>query len=221
MADGEASSASLYEQAEAFARELSETLVGSLPSSPEAVAEVSDAAERVIVRPERDVPLLIDGERFGDLRVSIRCQLDSRGTWLAVESSGFQLVAAVDRAPIIRFDYLRQPKAVPAAHVQVHAHRGALTHLLSQAGHSKPHDIAGSRAQVGGKAFWRPVVPDGAGPRPRPSHATSRRRRSRCSSRSAMRSSRLTAATPILQTRRSTAGSPQRSSPNLGRWFDG
>lgn len=159
MAEGNASTDSLYEQAEEFARELSETLVGSLPSSPEAVAEVADAAERVIVRPERDVPLLIDGERFGDLRVRIRCQLDSRGTWLAVESSSFQLVAAVDRAPIIRFDYLRQPKSVPAAHVQVHAHRGALTHLLSQAGHRKPHDMAALHIPVGG-ARLRPCLED-------------------------------------------------------------
>lgn len=159
MVDGAESTESLYEQAEAFARELTETLVGSLPASPEAVAEVADAAERVIVRPERDVPLLIEGKRFGDLRVRIRCQLDSRGTWLAVESSDFQLVAAVDRAPIIRFDYLRQPKSVPAAHVQVHAHRGALTHLLSQAGHPKPHDIAALHVPVGG-ARLRPCLED-------------------------------------------------------------
>lgn len=152
-------SASLHDQAENFAAELSDILVGSLPGAPGAVAEVAEAAERVIVRPEDDVPLLINGDRFGKLDVRIRCQLDSRGTWLAVESSGYQLVAAVDRAPIIRFDYLRKPKSVPSAHVQVHAHRGALTHLLSQAGHSKPHDIASLHIPVGGARF-RPCIED-------------------------------------------------------------
>lgn len=47
----------------------------------------------------------------------------------------------------------------PAAHIQVHAHRGALSHLLSQAGHAAPHDMSALHIPVGGARF-RPCLED-------------------------------------------------------------
>lgn len=150
---------SLDDQADRFAAELTDTLQSVLPNAPPALAEVAERAGRVVIRPDGEVLLYVNGRPLARLEVRLRCELDSRGTWLAIETSSFGLVALLDRAPVIRFDYLRQPKSVPAAHVQVHAHRGALTHLLSQAGHSKPHDMGSLHIPVGGARF-RPCLED-------------------------------------------------------------
>jgi hypothetical protein len=150
-------SASLFEQAQQFADVLTNSLQGALPNAPEATAEVVD--DRVVVAPREAVRLLVDGEHLANLVVRFRCQEDSRGEWLAVESSSYALIAQLDRIPVIRFDYLRHPGPRPGAHIQVHAHRGALTHLLSKSGHAKPHDISSLHIPVGG-ARLRPCLED-------------------------------------------------------------
>ena len=147
----------LREQAEQFADELTTTLRGSLPDAPDAFAETH--GDRVVVRPQRDVPLLVKGQELAKLEVTIRCQIDSAGRWLAVESSKFVIAAKLDSTPIFRFEYVRRPVTCPSAHVQIHAHRGALTHLLSRANHDKPHDISALHIPVGGARF-RPCVED-------------------------------------------------------------
>jgi hypothetical protein len=151
---------SLENQAEQFAEELTETLTGSLPGAPGATAAVAAESARVVVQPTAGVELFIHGNVFATLVVRIRCELDSRGTWLAVESSGFSVVAALDRTPLIRFEYIRRPNSpIPVAHIQVHAQRGALSHLLSQADHDSPHDISALHIPVGGSRF-RPCIED-------------------------------------------------------------
>lgn len=149
----------LEEQAFKFADELTSVLQGALPGAPGASAEVSDASGRVIVKPDSPVKLFVNGVPLATLDVRLRCELDSRGTWLAIESSSFTLSASVDRTPVIRFDFLRSPRTCPSAHIQVHAHRGALTHLLSQSGHDRPHDMSALHIPVGGSRL-RPCLED-------------------------------------------------------------
>ncbi|MDR0359696.1 MAG: hypothetical protein LBJ87_09585, partial [bacterium] len=151
---------SLYAQAEEFADELGSLLKRTLPFAPMGVAEV--AGDRVIVRPDADgvrVPLFISGDQLASLEVRLQCQLDSRGRWLAVANSRFTLTAAVDRTPVLRFEYMRDAQSSPSAHLQVHAHRGALTHLLSRSGHAKPHEMSALHLPVGGARF-RPCLED-------------------------------------------------------------
>ncbi len=69
------------------------------------------------------------------------------------------LLATLDRAPVLRVDYRRDMYAAPAAHIQVHAHRGALSHLLSQAEHPFPHDMSALHIPIGGARF-RPCLED-------------------------------------------------------------
>ena len=147
----------LLEQAERFALNLTSLLQGSLPAAPVAYAEL--LGDRVVVRPEEAVALSVDDEVLASLKVHMQCRLDSRGTWLAVESSTVALVAEIDRTPIFRFDYLRNAQTCPAAHFQFHAHRGALTYLLSQSGHRAPHDMSALHIPVGGSRF-RPCLED-------------------------------------------------------------
>lgn len=147
----------LFDQAEEFAAELTSVLQSSFRDSPSAVAEVT--GDRVVVRPEEPVPLFIRGQRRATLEVRLRCELDSRGTWLAVESSGMTLTATVDRTPVIRFEYLRKPDTVPSAHLQLHAHRGALSQLLAHSEHPKAHDMSALHIPLGGSRF-RPCLED-------------------------------------------------------------
>lgn len=148
----------LRTQAETFADEVSEVLVGALPQAPEALARV--LGDRVVVETPDPVPLYIEGAHLASLDVTLRCRLDSRGTWLAIEESAFKVSATVDRAPIYRYEYVRDPVGqTPGAHLQVHAHRGALSHLLSRSGHPYPHDMSRLHMPVGGARF-RPCLED-------------------------------------------------------------
>lgn len=101
----------------------------------------------------------MDAEHLARLKVDVWCCLDSRREFLAVEESTYQLIAHVDRAPIIRFEYERGATTKPWAHVQVHAHRGALSHLLSRARHATPHSMESLHLPVGGDRF-RPCLED-------------------------------------------------------------
>jgi len=57
----------LVEQAQGFADELTELLTAVLPGAPGAVAE--RVADRIVVRPEDDVPIMVDGARLASLEV--------------------------------------------------------------------------------------------------------------------------------------------------------
>lgn len=146
----------LEDQAREFAADLTRVLAASLPDAPS--VDVEYAGERLVFHPP-PVPLFIRGRRLGTLEVRYRCQLDSRGRWLAISESTLSLVADLDKIPVLRFDYLRDAKTSPSAHINVHAHRGALSHLMSQAGHPKAHDMSALHIPVGGARF-RPCLED-------------------------------------------------------------
>jgi hypothetical protein len=58
-----------------------------------------------------------------------------------------------------RLDYRDDMNAAPAAHWQVHAERGAISSLLTLAGHDKPHQLSALHLPVGG-ARMRPCLED-------------------------------------------------------------
>jgi HK97 family phage major capsid protein len=69
-----------------------------------------------------------------------------------VEESHFDLRAVLDRAPVIRIHYRHDSIAQPTAHVHIHSHRGALSHLLSQyiagTGVGEPQGVLNAPCQV-------------------------------------------------------------------------
>lgn len=85
--------------------------------------------------------------------------VDSFGDHLAVEHSSFVLKAKLDRTPIIRWDYDREARNKPSSHVQMTAHRGALSHLLSRLDHETPHSVESLHMPMGGDRF-RPCLED-------------------------------------------------------------
>jgi hypothetical protein len=96
---------------------------------------------------------------LAELSANFKLCVDSRQTHIAVEHSSFVLKAKVDRTPIIRWDYDRDARMKPRSHVQITAHRGALSHLLSRLDHKTPHSIESLHIPTGGERF-RPCLED-------------------------------------------------------------
>jgi hypothetical protein len=143
-------------QAREFAADLTRALQSSLPEAPS--VDVEYVEDRLVFHPP-PVPLFVKTKRLATLAITYRCQLDSRGFWLAISESTLALIADLDKIPVLRFDYRRDAQARPSAHVNVHAHRGALSHLLSQADHPRAHDMSALHIPVGG-ARSRPCLED-------------------------------------------------------------
>lgn len=129
----------------------------------ELIVNVESASEdrlRSVVK--TTVPLLgpDDSEaHLAELTVNYRLCVDSYSTHIAVEQSSFVLGAKIERTPIIRWDYDRRANSKPRSHIQITAHRGALSHILSRMGHATPHSIESLHIPMGGERF-RPCIED-------------------------------------------------------------
>jgi len=146
---------SLEEQAERFGDDVTRVVNGAFGIDPK--IQVIQSRGRYVIK--LAVPLKVKGEELATLTISIWCGPDTADTYLAVEKSSFTVAAQVTREPIIRFDYDRVVHSKPSSHVQIHAHRGELTALLSKAGHKTPHSIAALHIPTGGPRF-RPSIED-------------------------------------------------------------
>jgi hypothetical protein len=100
-----------------------------------------------------------DGPVLAKLTVIYKLCADSFSEFLAVEHSSIALKAEIENSPIIRWEYDRDARSKPSSHVQVTAHRGALSHILSQLGHETPHLIESLHLPMGGDRF-RPCLED-------------------------------------------------------------
>ncbi len=151
----------LAEKAQDFGQEMAGVLLATLPDLPVPPLEILASGDRVVIRvPGKDpLPLFAQGQRIAGFKVSVSCQLDSAGVYLAIYESTYDLLAEVDRGPLLRFHYRRYQQSEPSAHIHVHGHRGALSHLLSQTGHETPHEMAALHLPVGGSRY-RPCLED-------------------------------------------------------------
>lgn len=96
----------LRQQVEEFGRETAGLLSATLPDLPEPPIEIlSHDARHVIRPPSGNLPLYIQGDELARLELSVACELDSVGRYLAVHRSTFGLVASLDRTPVLRMDY--------------------------------------------------------------------------------------------------------------------
>ena len=109
----------LQQQAEEFGQETAELLSATLPGLPDPPVRILGHENRIIIRPpgSKSLPLYAKGQHLADMKISIACQMDSVGKYLAVEQSTFNLVAVLDRAPVLRIHFRRESNVRPAAHV--------------------------------------------------------------------------------------------------------
>jgi hypothetical protein len=164
--------APLAEQAVSFADELTDTIASVLPDAfPVVAQEAPNNTGMYVLQPLNDkgllarIPLFVDGTRLADLSMQIFLALDVMGRYLKVVRSDYAVYSALDRAPLIRLDYVANMRTAPAAHWQFHAERGSLTHLLTLAQAHRPRDIesphilSSLHIPVGGERF-RPCLED-------------------------------------------------------------
>ncbi|NIL74829.1 hypothetical protein RhoFasB10_00921 [Rhodococcus sp. B10] len=154
-----------HDRANSFASETAELIHASFPSTDweVTVSARSDKPRSVI---QATVPLTQAPPRGGSspnplafLGVTIKCCLDSQDRYLAVENSTYRLVAAIDKTPMVRLEYERNARRKPTAHLHVHAHRGAFSHILSRLKHKTPHSLESLHLPLGGDRF-RPCLED-------------------------------------------------------------
>jgi hypothetical protein len=159
----------LDRQALQFANEMHDLLQATLPDAPTVSARRPDrpsARPIWVVAPFDEstnkpskAPLFVKGEYLADLGVSLRCRMDAHDRWLAVDASKFELSSAVNREPLVRVEYRRDAHSEPCSHAQIHAERGAFTHLLTKAGRPNAHALDSLRLPLGGARF-RPCLED-------------------------------------------------------------
>lgn len=158
-----ASAASLTALARSFGDTLTALIADCFPKAPELEAVTSGTRVKIqpIGQTEKvgGIPLCVDGLTLAWLRIDILCRLDTSGGHLAVDRSKIWVVAELDSTPAFRFEYVLEAQTVPHSHIHVHAERGALSHLLSRAGHGKPHNLSSLHLPTGGRRF-RPSVED-------------------------------------------------------------
>lgn len=154
---------SLLSEAERFGDNVSAFLAECLPDAP--TMKLTATGSRASLQPEGQsekqggVPLYARGVLLAWLRLDFLCRLDATDEFLAIDKSKIWMVAQVDATPVFRFEYLYDAEWVPHSHIQVHGERGALAHLLSQTGRSRPHSMSTLHLPTGGSRF-RPNLED-------------------------------------------------------------
>ncbi len=151
------------EQVESFVSDVASALAALQSNDPDVNAEYaasdSDRLRATVDAKAELHPPAAPGDGLAELGVVYKLCVDSFSDYLAVEHSSFVLKAKVDRAPIFRWDYDREPRSKPSSHAQVTAHRGALSHLLSRLDHVTPHSMESLHLPMGGDRF-RPCLED-------------------------------------------------------------
>jgi hypothetical protein len=156
-------------EARKFGDDIGDLLARTLPGAPGMHVDV--VREKLLINPigqyvddkgkeHGGIPLRVNGGvELAWLRVSYICRPDSQHKHLAVAGSRFWVVSYRDRSPLIRFEYLYSARTDPCSHIQVHAERGAFSHLLSRTGHKQAHELSKLHLPTGGARF-RPGLED-------------------------------------------------------------
>lgn len=129
----------LLVEAEDFARQLSATVCAAFGSDvPLFVARTAPDTSKLTIRqdPRTGIVLKVDGVGRVRLMVEMWCVWDHARAFLAVDESRVSVEAiAGSSEPLFRYEFLRSPTGGQAgAHLQVHAHRDAMTYLMTVSG---------------------------------------------------------------------------------------
>lgn len=147
----------LHDQAAAFAQTLTQRVDRVLPDEqPEFIPQLLPGRRPSLVvapvmrddvdRVPAPLNLTIEGRqraRLLHLRVMFWCCYDVTGKYLTIEKSEFSLGLVRVPDPLFRYEYdrnIRRANRLPAAHLQVHAHRDEATTLMLHANEARPRD---------------------------------------------------------------------------------
>lgn len=124
----------LGRQAQEFADNLTLTVRAVTSQCEGFRATYSD--NRLLVRqaPGTGVPLTFNDKPLLTLKAEFLCEWDLENEFLAVQDSKIAVLTTTGGQPLFRYEYLRSPNTVPAAHLHVHAHRDAMTYVMTKVG---------------------------------------------------------------------------------------
>ncbi|WP_219415489.1 hypothetical protein [Pseudonocardia nigra] len=158
----------VHQAAREFGQELQDLLDAVLPKrwsvdqADRQIVVLAGSNSRYVVRVAQRhglIELLRNGHHVAYLRVEYHCTADTAQNYLAVQKSDFELRSAADRVPLARLDYVWNAHTVPAAHWNVHAERGAVSHLLGRTNPDHPGLVSKLHFTVGGSRM-RPCLED-------------------------------------------------------------
>ncbi|GAA2174141.1 hypothetical protein GCM10009846_18940 [Agrococcus versicolor] len=120
----------------AFATRVSDTLEAVLGTGGAQLrATVLGERFEVSTVAARGIPLTARGKEILRIFVKYQCGFDGRAEYLAIHRSEFHVLGATSSEPLLRYEYVRDGSGdVPNAHLQIHAHRDAITHALVAGG---------------------------------------------------------------------------------------
>ncbi len=178
-------SVDLEAEASEFARRLNQRVRAVLPGpqhpfgavvlpghTPRLLVGLADPADED--RVQQPLRLSIAGRTRNidlHLRAEYYCCLDSQGRFLTIEESRFSVGLVNVTDPLLRYEFDRGRGArqrIPAAHLQVHAHRDEFTYLMAHADEGRPKErwrkqrmprLAEFHFPMGGDRF-RPCLED-------------------------------------------------------------
>jgi hypothetical protein len=138
--------ADLLAQAERFAAEVESLIQSCLPDAPDFDLERMDNG-RIWIHPTDQayhsggIPLSVEGNHRGWLRVNYRRRIDTANEFLTIHSSGFSVGTSAENAPLFRFEYDSNARSKADAHIHVHGQRPALAVLLTASRFDELHKL--------------------------------------------------------------------------------
>lgn len=129
----------LEERVAEFGKQIIETTNAVLQGGPHlfSINVGGPEGQRVTISQEaaKGIPLKVDDRVLFYLVVEYQCLWNTDQKFFAVENSAFTLSTVYASAPLFHFDYLRSPgKLIPAAHINIHAHRDEVVYAMAMAG---------------------------------------------------------------------------------------
>lgn len=124
----------LAKQAQEFADNLTRTIRAVTPYCDGFKATHSKNNLVVRQRPDKGIVLTFDGQPLLVLKAEFYCEWNREIEFLAVQSSTVKVLTSASTQPLFRYEYLRAPNNVPSAHLHVHAHRDAMTYVMTKVG---------------------------------------------------------------------------------------
>lgn len=124
----------LQERAQEFAEELTQTVRVVAPDCDPFTALVLGGRVSVRQSPGVGITLPVNDQPLLSLTAAHAKCLDAGGRHMAIEQSEIKVYASASAGgqPIFRYEYERDVHSAPAAHVHIHAHRDAFSHVLAR-----------------------------------------------------------------------------------------
>lgn len=131
------------EQAIDFAQRLENMLTevlgqpsdGQYTADPQGARKKRSASYLIKTRDPQGISLTVGGSTILRLSYRYQCSCRDSNSYLQVDESAITLRAESDPAPIIHYDYVRDPhSAIPAAHINIHASNDSATKAMLACG---------------------------------------------------------------------------------------